>query len=156
MIEELSTKGFITAKVEYRDGGEEIIGFPNTILRKGREAIAKSLTNDIGAAYDFYISRMIFGDGGTQGGVIKFVSTNRNGLFGLTRANKPVISSISQSSPTQAVFTSVISFSEANGYSLNEMALVMNTGDLYSMATFPDLNKTEQLQITFNWGISIV
>jgi len=152
----LSPKGCVEAIIEYKDKPIEIIRFPNTILRLGREALVKSLVNDIGDAYDFFVSRMIFGDGGTSGGVIKFVSTERNGLFGVTRANKPIMASINQTAPTQAIFTSVITFQEANGFTLNEMALQMNTGDLYSMATFPDLNKTAQMQITWNWDLNFV
>lgn len=155
--EEQCPKGTVDVKIEYCDGrADQTFSFKNTILRKGREALAKSLTNDVGDSYNFYISRMIFGDGGTQSGVIKFVNTNRNGLFGLTRASKPVISSIDSSAPTQAIFTSVLTYSEANGFVLSEMALVMNTGDLYSMATFPDLSKTEQMQITWVWRASFV
>jgi len=153
----LTIKGCVEAVIEYKDDrAKEVFRFPNTILRLGRQALAQSLTNQIGPAYDFFISRMIFGDGGTSGGTLKFVSTERNGLFGVTRANKPVMASIDQTAPTQALFTSVITFQEANGFTLNEMALQMNSGDLYSMATFPDLSKTAQMQITWNWRLSFV
>src|SRR5262252_3532857 len=157
MIEDaLTPKGCVEAIIEYKDGPTEIVRFPNTILRLGRQALAQCLTNQIGGAFDFFISRMLFGDGGTNGGTIKFVSTERNGLFGVTRANKPVMASTDQTAPTQAIFTSVLTFQEANGFTLNEMALQMNTGDLYSMATFPDLSKTAQMQITWNWRLSFV
>ena len=39
---------------------------------------------------------------------------------------------------------------------LNEMALQMANGQLYSMTTFPDLNKTEDMQITFNWRLNFI
>ncbi|MCL5459921.1 hypothetical protein M3M33_14890, partial [Loigolactobacillus coryniformis] len=84
-------------------------------------------------------------------GSTKFVATSRNGLFGITQASKPVIASVDPNIPSQVIFTSVISFSEANGAVLNEMALQMATGNLYSMVTFPDLTKTAQMQITWNW-----
>ena len=148
--------GHVTAVIDYRDGGQQVIDFPNTILRKGREALAASLANDVGDSYSFYISRMLFGDGGTVGGATKKVDTSRNGLFGVTRANKSVISQVDPDIPSQVIFTSVVSYSEANGYTLNEMALQMNNGDLYSMVTFPDLTKTEQMQITWNWRLSFV
>lgn len=155
-MSEIKTKGHVQLIVEDRSGSQKIIEFPNTILRKGREAIAASLANEVEEVYNFYIHRMLFGDGGTSGGQTRFVNTSRNGLFGITRASKPVIASIDPNIPSQVIFTSVVTFSEANGYTLNEMALQMSSGDLYSMVTFPDLTKTEQLQLVFNWRISVV
>ena len=99
---------------------------------------------------------MLFGDGGTSGGTFKTVETQRNGLFGITRASKPVISTVDPSIQTQVVFTSVLTFDDANGFALNEMALQMANGDLYSMVTFADLNKTSNIQVTFNWRLSFV
>lgn len=148
--------GNIEMIIETLSGEKEIRCFHNTVLKKGREALAKVLANEVGDTLDFFISRMIFGDGGTAGGSPKAINAERNGLFGLVRANKPVISSINSSLPTQVILTSVVAFSEANGFVLNEMALQMNSGDLYSMTTFPDLSKTSSLQLTFNWSISFV
>jgi hypothetical protein len=157
----LKPKGAIEGIIKYKTGEEKKflvkqIAFPNTVLRTGREALAASLANEIGDQFDFYVSRMLFGDGGTSSGVPKSVSTARNGLFGITRATKPVIATIDPNLRTQVVFTSVLDYEEANGYTLNEMALQMNTGDLYSMSTFADLNKTSAMQITWNWRISFV
>jgi hypothetical protein len=99
---------------------------------------------------------MLFGDGGTADGSTKFVATSRNGLFGITQASKPVVASVDPNIPSQVIFTSVIAFSEANGAVLNEMALQMASGNLYSMVTFPDLTKTAQMQITWNWRLTFV
>jgi hypothetical protein len=77
-------------------------------------------------------------------------------LFGVTRVSKPVISTIDPNISSQVIFTSVITKEEGNGYPLNEMALKMANDDLYSMVTFPDLNKTNSMQIVFNWRISFV
>jgi len=154
--EEMGVHGYVTVNIEYKDGKKENIEFKNTILRKGREALAKSLANDLGDTYQFYVNRMLFGDGGTAGGSVKYVDTTRNGLFGITRASKSVISQVDPNIPSQVVFTAVLGFNDANGYALNEMALQMANGDLYSMATFLDLNKTDQMQITWNWRISFV
>ena len=130
--------------------------FKNSVLKTGRNALAASLANSFGDSYDYYISRMIFGDGGTSGGVPKFVSVDRNGLFGITRAIKPVISAIDPNQATQVIFTSILDYDEANGFTLNEMALQMNNNNLYSMATFADLNKTSSIQITWNWKLFFV
>jgi hypothetical protein len=154
--EPVEVSGYVTVNIEYKDGRQEKREFKNTILRKGREALAKSLANDLGDTYQFYVNRMLFGDGGTAGGSVKYVDTVRNGLFGITRASKSVIAQVDPNIPSQVVFTAVLGFSDANGYAINEMALQMSNGDLYSMATFLDLNKTDQMQITWNWRISFV
>lgn len=154
--EPVKVSGYVTVNIEYSDGRKEKREFKNTILRKGREALAKSLANELGDTYQFYVNRMLFGDGGTSGGSVKYVDTVRNGLFGITRASKSVIAQVDPNIPSQVVFTAVLGFSDANGYAINEMALQMSNGDLYSMATFLDLNKTDQMQITWNWRISYV
>ena len=154
--EPLQVIGTVERIVEHLDGTIERSEVRNTILRLGREALSKSLANSISSTYDYYINRMIFGDGGTSGGTLKYVDTQRTALFGITRASKPVIASVDPNIPSQVVFTSVLTFDDANGYALNEMALQMANGDLYSMVTFSDLNKTSSMQITFNWRLSFV
>lgn len=149
-------KGSIERIIKWKNGKEEKDYCHNAVLRIGREALTSCLANNIGDNFDFFVSRMLFGDGGTEGGVPKFVNTDRTGLFGITRAIKPIISTIDPNLRTQVVFTSILDYEEANGFALNEMALQMNTGNLYSMATFADLNKTSLMQITFNWSLSFV
>ena len=70
--------------------------------------------------------------------------------------SKPVVANIDVNNESQVIFTSVVAFSEGNGFNLNEMALQMQNGDLYSMATFPGISKTQQMQLTFNWRISFL
>lgn len=154
--EKIKIKGDVQGIIEYDSGEIRVIEFPNTVLITGKNAMASALANMIGDNFNFYISRMVFGDGGTAGGSTKFVNASRNGLFGVTRVSKPVIASIDQNISTQVIFTSVISKEEGNGYPLNEMALKMANDDLYSMVTFPDLNKTNNMQITWNWRMSFV
>ena len=152
----IKTIGDIDRTIEYKDGRVEDYHFKNTVLTLGRKALVKMLTNNIGGSFNFYISKMIFGDGGTQSGVKKYVNAGRNGLFGVTRLSKPVIGIVDPSTPTQAIFTSVIKYDEAVGVTLNEMALQMANGDLYSLTTFPDLTKTDEMQITWNWRLNFV
>ena len=154
-IDEIKSKGQIEIVIEDTNGNVETKVYNNTILVTGRNALASVLANQIGDSFTFYIDRMLYGGSGTSGGVPKYVSTSRNGLFGATLANKPVIATIDPAIPSQVTFTSVLSFDDANT-TLNEIALRMNNEDLYSMATFPDLNKTNSVQITFNWRISFV
>ena len=99
---------------------------------------------------------MIFGDGGTTAGVKKTVNASRTGLFGITQLTKPVTSIIDDLNPKQASFTSVITFEDINNVTINEMALQMSNGDLYSMVTFPDFTKTAEMQITWNWILNWV
>lgn len=157
LIEKVKPIGDIEMVIEYDDGRpKETRYMKNTVLKNGRIALARSLANDIGNTYDFYISRMIFGNGGTSGGVPKYVDDGRNGLFGLAVLSKPILSTVDPNQTTQVIFTSVIAYNEANNITLNEMALQMNNGQLYSMRTFPDLTKTDHIQVTWSWKLSFV
>jgi hypothetical protein len=150
-------KGEVELLKTWKNGKEEKIIFPNAILRKGREALAASLANEYGTNYDFFITRMLFGDGGTSAdGQPRYVDSHRNGLFGTTVVNKPIISTIDPNNASQVVFTSTISYDEGNGFVLNEMALQMNTGDLYSMTTFGGVTKSSIMQMTWTWRLSFV
>lgn len=155
--DQLLAKGDIEQIKEFKSGKKEKTYFPNRVLLNGRKALAKSLANVIGDEYDFFVTRMLFGDGGTTGsGVKKYVDAGRTGLFGVTKLSKPVLSNIDGVVPTQVIFTSVILFEDAVGVTLNEMALQMSNGELYSMTTFPDLNKTDDMQLTYNWILSFI
>lgn len=153
MNSELTPKGEIEIIIEYSNGKKETRMIENAVLRTGRSALAASLANSFDE-FDFYIHRMLFGDGGTDlSGAPKYVNYSRNGLFGITRANNPVISRIDPESPWQVIFTSVLKYEDANGYSINELALQMYNGDLYSMSTFGGFVKTSIMQLTFNWRV---
>lgn len=153
----IKSEGKIQAFIEYLDGKTETIRFSNAILRSGRQALAASLANEFGSDYNYFITRMLFGDGGTTGGgVPKFITEDRTGLFGTTQVNKPVISTIDPNNLTTAIFTSVVTYNDGNGVTLNEMALQMNNGAIYSMATHGGVAKTSQMQITWTWEISLL
>lgn len=152
----IKTKGDVEMILSWKDGKEIITDFPNTVLLTGRRALAKSLCNQIGDSYDFFITKMVFGDGGTDSGVKRFVNAGRQGLFGTTQLAKPALANLDPSVPAQVIFTSVIKFDEVVGVTLNEMALQMANKEYYSMVTFPDLNKTEDMQITFNWRLNFI
>lgn len=156
MKKNLYCKGEIEGIIEFNNNLSKI-NFNNTVLRKGREALVLSLANRFDDDFDFFISRMLFGDGGVVGEAPKSVATDRNGLFCETpKVSKPVVANIDPNNASQLILTSVVSFDEGNGFSLNEMALQMNNGDLYSMATFPGITKTQQMQITWNWRLSFI
>jgi len=147
--------GYVTGKIINKNGEESAIDFSNAVLVGGRSELVKVLANKIGN-YEQFVSRMIFGDGGTDGVTIRYVDANRTGLFGITRATKPVIASVDSTNNTQVVFTSVLGFDDDNGYSLSEMALVLNNDILYSMATFSPLSKTSDIQIVWNWRVNLL
>jgi hypothetical protein len=153
---ETTCQGFYEIEIKNLDGEITKIERKNTVLRTGRLALVKVVTNELGSYSSLYINRIIFGNGGTSGGQPKFVDVNRTGLFGATVLDKTVISSIDPTNSTQAIFSTVVTYSDANGYTLNEMALVLNDGTLYSMATFGDIAKTSSMQITFNWRINYI
>lgn len=146
--------GTVERIVEYLDGTkEESVFIPNTVLRRGKAALAKCLANDLGGNFTFYIDKMVFGTGGTSGGTPRFVNTDRNALFsGVPVSSKNVISTVDG---TQVILTSVLTFSDPVAV-LNEMALVMYNEDFYSMITFPDFTKTESMQVTFNWRLNFI
>jgi len=149
-------RGDVEVVIDYKDGSRETCEMKNTVLRKGKSALASSLANQVNDPYDFYIESMTFGSNGASGATPKYVEDTRTGLFGTTLLTKNVISSIDTDAPTEVILTSVVAYDEAVGYALNEMALKMKSGYLYSMITFPDLNKTSQMQLTINWKISFL
>lgn len=154
-LEDVKSVGHVFVDIHYKNKPEiDTLDFSNIVLKPGRRALALGLANQIGDSFSFYVTRMLFGDGGTVDGVKKYVNSDRNGLFGVTRLSKPVIANIDTDIPTKVIFTSVITYDEGVGTSFSEMALQMSNGDLYSMATFPDLGKTEEMQLVFNWHIN--
>jgi hypothetical protein len=148
--------GYVTGKIINKNGEESNIDFSNAVLVGGRSELVKVLANKIGGTYNQFVSRMIFGDGGTDGVTTRYVDADRTGLFGLTRASKPVVTNIDSTNTTQVIFTSVLSFDDANGYNISEMALVLNNDILYSMATFSPLSKTSDIQIVWNWRVNLL
>lgn len=151
MNDNVKTIGNVHVEVYYLDGRREDIRFKNTVLRNGKIALAKQLAHEENDPYDFYIDKMLFGTNGTNGeNTPKYVEDVRTGLFGSTLLSKNVISSIDSEAPNSVILTAVVTFEEGNGETLNEMALRMANGDIYSMATFPIISKTSNMQLVFN------
>lgn len=142
--------------IKWLDGREEVINFKNKVVDLGRSALAKSLANQFGGVYRYWVKNMVFGAGGTVGGTPRYVDSFRTGLFGPVIATKPVISSVPISVQNQAIFTSVLLFEDAIGQTVNEMGLQMENGDFFSLTTFGDIVKTNSMQLTFNWRISVI
>ena len=166
----IETKGFIDYVVEYKNGKSYKVSFPNVVLITGRQALAQVLTNTLGTCPStnvssttgqlvpsLYINEMFFGSNGTDtGGTPLIVSPGRKTLFGPPTAVKPVNSYVSQAVATQANFTATLLYADAVSQNINEMALSMTNGNLYSMVTFPNIFKTADMQITFNWSLNFI
>jgi hypothetical protein len=155
-VENIKPYGEAHITITYEDGREEMMVVKNAVVRKAKEALVLGLVNQIGDSWNFYIEKMLFGTNGTVGGVPKVIEDSRNGLFGTTLLSKSVSSQVNPTVSTQAIFVTVISFSEGNGNIINEMALKMKNGDIYSMITLPGIAKTSAMQLTLSWRISLV
>lgn len=147
-------KGTVHVLLEYKNKLSETLIFPNKQLQGGM-LMANFLA---GQGNNVFIKNMLFGDGGfdQENEIKKPVNPERNSLFGITRVSKPVVAQIDPAVLTRCIFTSVITFDEGNGYTLNEMALQLSNENLFSMATFPNLSKTNEVQMTYNWLIEFV
>ena len=156
MIDNQKICGEVLITIDYENGEQKTMLYKNAVVKTAKEASVLGLVNQIGDSWQFYIDKMIFGTNGTSGSTPKVVEDSRNGLFGTTLLSKSVSSTINASSSTQAIFTTVIAFSEGNGSTINEMALVMKDGNLYSMMTFTGIAKTSAQQIIINWKISML
>lgn len=156
MIDEVKQRGEVEVIVDYKNGEKEVFVVKNAILQTAKNAQANALANIIGSSYQFYIDQMIFGTNGTLGGAPKVVEAARNGLFGSTLVSKSVTSIINPQILNQAIFTTIMGFDEGNGSVINEMALVMKNGNLYSMTTMGGISKNSTMQITFNWRLTFV
>lgn len=148
-------KGDVFGLIE-ENGSIREIEFHNTVLNDGKAALVRSLTGDIGTSFDSYICKMVFGTNGTVGDVPRFVDATRNALFGPAVISKNVMATIDPANPTQALFSAVLLYDDAVGYSLNEMGLQMADETFYSIATFGNITKTSQMQITWSWRISFL
>ena len=154
-IEIITLKGEVTIEIDYGDHKETRV-IPNTVLLGGKGAVIASLANDIGGSFTNYIDRMVFGDGGEESGVPKQVKASYTTLFGQTRAQVSATPSRPPDVVNQVTFTSVLTTSHANGFTLNEAALQMGNGSLFSLVTFSGIPKTSTMTLTFNWSMTVV
>lgn len=155
--EVIHSSGIVSLDIEYADGRKEHREVKNKILRQGRINLVLALANQFNStSFDFFITGISFGSGGTVGGTPRYVDDTRDGLFGPTVITKPIIATVNPDFPTQVTFTSVIAFDEAVGSIINEMALQMASGDYFSMTTFGDITKTSAMQMVYNWRISMI
>lgn len=156
MNELIKSQGIVTISTVDKSGEIKKQIVRNKILRTGRIALAKTLANDFGSSFDYFINAMSWGNGGTSGGNLRYIDDTTTGFFGTSLLTKATINSINPDTPTQVVFTSVIGFDEINGNVISEAALKLRNLDFYSMVTFGDITKTSSMQLIFDWEISFV
>ena len=156
MKSKIETKGYISCLIEYDDGLKETVDFNNSVKLKGKSAIGKILLNQVGDVNSFFINRMLFGDGGRNGGIPRIVEQDNNSLFGTVRVVKPVVSTANPNDSTEIRFSSTLGKEDGNGIHIDEMSLQMENGDLFSMATWPGFVKASNMQITFTWKIVLI
>jgi hypothetical protein len=150
----IKTKGFIQAKIKYKNTGKtEIFKFNNQVLINGRIFLANSLLE---SNKKLWIANMLFGDGGSTKDGPKEVTAMQDRLNGVVRLRKPVVAQIDPEIPTQVIFSIIIGEEECNGCVLNEMGLELNNESLFSLSTFSDLNKTDQMEIQWLWQIVFI
>ena len=155
MINELLIpKGYIRACIKYKDNTTKILLFKNQVLNKGKSFLARCLLEEYKGT--LYIANMLFGDGGTVNGTPKDVSPSVESLNGVTRIKKSVISQIDPESPMEAIFTVIIGEEEGNDFTINEMGLELSDGSLFSLSTFADFNKTDQMEVAWGWNIAFM
>lgn len=151
----IKIKGILSVDIE--DGDLiETRTLNNTVLLGGKNAIVKGLAYDIGGSFQYYVDRMLFGDDGEESGVPRRVNPSNTSLFGNTRASVTANPSLLSDVPNQVVFTSVLTESHAVGYTLNEAALQMANGALFSMVTFSGIPKSDSMTLTFNWTLTVI
>ena len=130
--------------------------FKNCVINLGKYSIVKGLTNEYGGAFELYVSSMLFGTNGAVGGTPRVVEGIQTGMFGPAVISKPVVARPNDTLPNQAVFTAVLLKTDAVGEVLNEMALQLQDGTVFSVATFGDITKSNTMQMTWNWRITFI
>lgn len=143
--------GCVKIKIEEDDKPIISLNYNNKVLNKSKSLFADAI---ISGKLPF-IEKMLFGDEGWdhEKNEKKEVDENRTSLFGITRASKKVIGQKDSEVSNQAIFTATLEKEDAVGISLSEMALQLSNGELYSMLTHPEFNKTDKMKLTFSWEI---
>lgn len=153
MIETINTEGIVEFVITNEETGEIVLKEKkNTVLTIGKSILARTLANDLTSLV--YVSHMVFGQGGESGNIPRVVDPGRSSLFNsITGTQVAVASGWSSDYPTRVTFSASLGSSIANGYVINEAALQLSNGDLFSMITFGGLTKTSSLSFTLNWTI---
>lgn len=142
--------GNVFGKVEHLNSDKkEYIHFKNSVLIGGYHSLARSLTGDKPSK----ILKMLFGDGGVNEEKVREVKQDIGGLFGITRAAKPVSYTLEKKLPIRLIVTATLDYCDCNEFPFSEMGLELEDGSLYSMTTFKEYKKTDQKRITWDWEL---
>jgi len=154
MQDKILVRGHIIRKIRYLDGSVESFEFPNTLLNSAKVRMADFLINE--NPKPIYITHILFGDGVFEAGQKKEPNPTQTSLLGIVRASKKVVKQVDPEIPTQLVFSVTLENEDANGHVLNEMALQMNDGELFSISTFPNLTKAEDFAVDWLWVVDFI
>jgi hypothetical protein len=155
MKELIQPKGYIQAKIKYKNSKIEILKFQNNVLDLGKSFLSSCLLEK--HVSPLHVKSMLFADGGTVNGVPKDVITSSTTVSGTVRLKKDVIAQIDPELPTQAIFSAVINYEEGNDFTLNEMGLLLSDNEtMFSLSNFANLNKTDQMEIAWSWYILFI
>jgi hypothetical protein len=150
----IKPKGFIEARIKYKNTNTvKTIKFNNQVLNGGKRFLAKCLLED---STSIHVAYMLFGDGGTINRQPKEILPSQDKLSGVIRVKKPVIAQLDSDILAQVIFSVMIDDNEGNEFPLNEMGLELSDGTLFSLSTFADLNKTDQMEISWSWFVLVV
>lgn len=153
MKDSVTGKGFIIAKIKYKNCETATLRYNNQLLNAGKGFLANCLLEGSKP----HIVNMLFGDGGTVNGQPKEVIPTQDRLNGVIRLRKPIVAQIDPEFPSQVVFTVILSEKEGNDFTLNEMALEMSDGKLFNLSTFLDFNKTPDIEeISYCWFVVFI
>lgn len=150
-MENIKAIGPIHLIIEEDGKNKKELFFTNRVLRSGHTTLCKYLINE--QEDKPYISEIIFGDGGAEGRTPKKIHPDRKTLFGITKLNKEIVAQIDPEDLSTLVIAVVVEKNEANDCMINEIALKMSNGDLFSMATFSGFEKTEKMRLTWIWRV---
>jgi hypothetical protein len=129
--------------------------FKNQLLNPGRRFLLSNLIPRPSSS-PIFIKSILFADGGTHNNEVRMVEPEMEHPFGVIRMRKEVISQVNPEVPTEALFSVTVGENEGNDFTLNEMGLELSNGDLFSLATFPDFNKTSQMALDWSWSVCFV
>jgi hypothetical protein len=139
-----------------KQGGQKSqFSFQNQLLNGGRRFLISNLLQRPSST-SIFLKNMLFGDGGAVNDDVKPVVPEMEQMFGVTRMKKEAVVQINPEIPTQLLLTVIVPENEGNDFALNEMALELSDGTLFSLATFPSFNKTDQMELTWLWSVFFV
>lgn len=125
----------------------------NTIVYDGRNALLYLLAQTVGVPGDWRITRLIPGTDATPPTVGDLAVGAPLGLSDQIVLTAPDYT-ISAASG-ELIITGTLDTTQANGFFLREIGLVMSNGELFARQIHPTVEKTAMLTVTYTWRIAV-